>query len=129
MLDNTGSPSTLAPTAAEVALLLQPHRYSYATEADLHDIVENVLISAYGFAVKREVRLSPTSRIDLLVERVGVEVKVAGSAGGVLRQLMRYAADPMIDELVLVTTRRAHIAPADIGGVPVRVVVVNGDAL
>lgn len=103
-------------------------RVRYANELDVQDAVETMLLGE-GLRVAREYRLGRFDRVDLLVEnRIGIEVKVAGSQGDVLRQLRRYGLHERIQGLVLVTTRRSHIMPADVNGKPVRVVVVNGGA-
>lgn len=51
--------------------------------------------------------IHPVDRVDFLIDRVGIELKVDGSWAAVLRQLDRYAASPDLDALVLVTTRRS----------------------
>lgn len=113
----------------ELAAHLRSLAFRYHNEAQLHDLIEGVMLSR-GRA-EREVRLGDAGRIDLLAGRVGVEVKVAGSPSAVRRQLARYAQHDRVDELLLVTTRstHAHGMPAAMGGVPVHVVVVNGGRL
>ena len=59
-------------------------------------------------AYVKECVLSPSERIDFLINGVGVECKISGSKNDVLRQLARYAEFEVIEELVLVTTRAAH---------------------
>ena len=59
-------------------------------------------------AYVKECVLSPSERIDFLINGVGVECKVKGSKNDVLRQLARYAEFEVIEELVLVTTRASH---------------------
>jgi hypothetical protein len=82
-------------------------------------------LTQLGFEVAREVALARGMRIDLLVGRVGIEVKIAGQTSSVARQLRRYAASDLVDELVLATTcpRHAGVAPV-IDGTPVHVVVL-----
>lgn len=89
-------------------------------------------LTAAGITVRREVVLSDErSRIDLLTDdRVGIEVKIAGSWANVVRQLTRYAKCTDIDELVLVTTRVAHHhIPAVLEGKPVHLISLIGAAL
>jgi hypothetical protein len=49
------------------------------------------------------------NRIDFVVGRVGLELKIDGSPSSVLRQLDRYAAADELDAVVLITTRRSHL--------------------
>jgi hypothetical protein len=115
-------------TAAAVAAAIRARRYRYATEEDLQQGILEALIGQ-GFAARREVRLSPRNRIDLLVGRIGIEVKVGGIGRNVERQLARYAASDLIDGLVLVTNRARHQPPATIDGKPVELVWLSGVAL
>ncbi|WP_431976027.1 hypothetical protein [Micromonospora haikouensis] len=113
---------------AAVAQLFGAHRYRYVNELELHDCLDEVLRAA-GVVADREVRLTARERIDfLLPSGLGVEVKVAGSPGAVHRQMARYAAQPSIRALLLVTTRPTHLQglPAGIGGVPVLSVLLRG---
>jgi len=98
-------------------------RTSHTDEAGLQQMIESIL-QLQGLDVQREVRLTPSDRIDFMVGRVGIEVKVASSLAEVTRQLRRYAITGAVDHLVLVTTKVRHrsIGP-DILGVPVTVVV------
>lgn len=115
-------------TAAAVVDVIDAHRFTYASEDALQEGLAAALDAA-GLHVQREVLLSARDRVDLLVGRVAVEVKVAGTNAGVFRQLVRYAGSGDVDELVLVTTRRRHSAiPRDVAGKPLTVVQVGGAA-
>ena len=115
--------------ARAIADLVQTHRFRYRNEVELQDALEHVLLNS-GHAVLREVRLSSRDRIDFLVGRTGIEVKVKGAAAAVQRQLQRYAHSPLLDELLLVTTTQRHLdMPADIGGKPLTVVALSGVGL
>jgi len=46
--------------------------------------------------------------------KTGIEVKIKGNAGDVLRQLRRYAADPRLERIVLVTGKSFSV-PETIG--------------
>lgn len=92
---------------AAVAAAVRGYRFVYATEEQLHDGIASVLERA-GYEVEREVRLSSRNRIDLLVGRIGVEIKIAESAAEVARQIDRYLTSPMLDGVVLVTSRARH---------------------
>lgn len=52
---------------------------------------------------------------------IGVEVKLKGQPAAILRQLERYAADPTLAALVLVTAKPVAL-PLLIGGKPVRII-------
>jgi hypothetical protein len=82
-------------------------RFRWATEDDLQRGLAEAL-AAKGHVVEREIRLNARDRIDLLVDRVGIEVKTAGATRDVERQLLRYLESDLIDELVLVTAKAMH---------------------
>lgn len=114
------------PAADEVAALLAGYRFVYANELELHAGIEQALLTA-GHQPAREVCLTATDRIDFLLGRLGVEVKIAQAPGDVARQLRRYAATGLLDELLLVTTRVRHRAvPALVPGFPVTVHTLIG---
>jgi hypothetical protein len=101
---------------------IRAHHFRYSDEDQLQGALASALLSI-GFDVQREVRLDGASRIDLLVGRVGVEVKVAGTVESVTRQLRRYADHDRIGGIVLVTTRVRHRqVPRSLSGKPVAVV-------
>jgi hypothetical protein len=112
-------------TAAQIASTLRGHRYLYDDELDLQDSLDDVLTGA-GHHVAREVSLSARDRIDLLVGTVGIEVKIAGTADALCRQLTRYAHHDEIRELVAVVGR-ANLTdlPEAVAGVPVTVVYLE----
>jgi hypothetical protein len=114
----------------EVAATFRSRRFMYVAEDRLQQGLAAALV-ADGFEVEREVRLDAHSRIDLLVNRrVGVEVKVAGSAADVARQCARYLRFESIRGLVLVTSRVRHVQlPADVAGKPLEVVSLVGAGL
>jgi alkanesulfonate monooxygenase SsuD/methylene tetrahydromethanopterin reductase-like flavin-dependent oxidoreductase (luciferase family) len=107
--------------------LLSARRFSYGNEEDLQAAIASALEDA-GFEPEREVRVTG-GRIDLLVARVGIEVKVAGSPDRVLEQLRRYAASDEIDGLVLVTSQFKHRMPPALGGKPLACVSIAGAGL
>ncbi|MGH2878927.1 MAG: hypothetical protein ACRDK4_04880 [Solirubrobacteraceae bacterium] len=112
---------------APIVEALRAVRFNYGDEDRLQEGIAAAL-AAVGFDVEREVRLSARDRIDLLVGRVGIEVKVAGSPGSVANQLLRYAKSDRIDGLVLVTSRVRHLAPMVLGK-PIEVVQLAGAGL
>lgn len=90
--------------ASRIAAILSRHRISLSSEQAAHrDIL--AAITAAGLEAQSEVRLDAKSRIDLMVESVGVEIKVGRnhSRREVMAQLVRYAEFPEISALVLVT--------------------------
>ncbi len=110
--------------------LLLSHRYRWTDEKDLQDGLEKVFMEE-GLPYSREFRLGTNSVIDFLVGgRIGVEVKIKGSAAPVLAQLERYAAFEQISSLVLVTGRlQLANMPGMIGGKPLRVLPLIGSLL
>lgn len=101
-------------TGGDIAAVLGTYRLLDTDEYALQDAIGLALRQA-GANPQREVRLNPTDRIDLLIGTTGIEVKVAGTAARVHRQLRRYAACDRITELVLVTTRVQHTTITDVG--------------
>jgi hypothetical protein len=124
------SVQTPAITAAAVAEFLRGVRFRYHDEDRLQEAIAAALETApWAMPVWREVPLAGCGRIDVRVGRVGIEVKVAGQATAVRRQLEGYAHSDAVDELVLVTTRASHHMPAALNGKPVEVVRLIGAAL
>lgn len=113
--------------ARRVAHTLLTHTYQVGSEARLQPLLAKVLTD-HGIAAEREVRVGPRERVDILTGHgVAVEVKVAGTPDAVRRQLVRYAASPQVEAIVLATTRQAHRRlPAEIGGKPVVVAWLSG---
>jgi hypothetical protein len=89
--------------------LLRSLRCLAANESDLQDGLAALLVKA-DIQFDREVRLAPGEIIDFLVGRTGIECKVDGAMHDVLRQLGRYSESDRIDSLILLTTRRQHVA-------------------
>jgi hypothetical protein len=103
--------------------LLKGKRFKYSTERELQDGIEIVLRDA-SVAYEREYALGPGDVIDFLVhESIGLEVKISGSPVEVARQLLRYAGQPKVSHIMLVTgkLRLGHL-PAELLGKPVSVV-------
>lgn len=119
----------LAPADAEaVASAIKSQRYRYADEIQLQDGIAGVLAGA-GIPAVREVSLTAADKIDFMAGRLGIEVKIAGQAAAVQRQLCRYAASAEVDELMLVTTRSAHRSVRrELAGKTVHVVLLSGVA-
>jgi hypothetical protein len=115
-------------TVDQVLAAIRGHRFNYSNEDELQQGLA-AAIASLGLDVEREVRLDGQNRIDLLVGKVGIEVKTKGGVAEVLRQLCRYA--PHVDELVLVTIKASHRAhlPSEVEGTPLAVEFIAGSAL
>ncbi len=92
---------------ADVVEEILAHRFHYVGEAELQDGIWTVL-EEVGFGPRREVVLNVSDRIDFMVGAIGIEVKVDGSLSAIIRQSMRYAKCPEIEELLIVTTLARH---------------------
>lgn len=133
------APQYLAPRTGPDAVAIAEHVvavlgrriYRAAREAALQDGIEQVL-QEHGFRVDREFRLSRGDRPDFLVDGcVAVEVKMRASGSSVLAQLARYAGHERVKALVVATPRLSSLSgmPAEILGVPVRMVALPGPGL
>lgn len=112
--------------AEEVMNILRHYRFRSTTERLLQDAIER-LLQDHGVPFTRELELSPKDRPDFFVTPgLCIEVKIGGSASDARRQLERYAAHGVVEELLLVTTRMIHVMPAAINGKPARVLHIGG---
>lgn len=117
--------------AERIVAALGARVYRAAREIALQDGIEQVLRES-RFRVEREFRLSKRDRPDFLINGcVAVEVKMRASGSAVLSQLARYATDRRVKALVVATPRLSSLSgiPAEILGVPVRVVALPGSGL
>lgn len=115
-------------TTQDIAAIVRRSRLRYANEDELQEGLAAALTAA-GARVEREVRLTSRDRIDLLVGTIGIEVKIAGDARRVERQLERYAASDRVTDLILVTNRARHTPPGMIDGKPVTRILLLGAGL
>jgi hypothetical protein len=99
-------------TVDEVLDVLRRCEFHYASEYDLQAGIAAAL-EGEGLNVHREVRLGASDRIDVLVDRVGIEVKVAGSTEAAVRQCTRYLQSDQLDDVILVTSRARHQVELD----------------
>lgn len=112
-------------TAADVVAAVRHGRYRYTQETQFHLGLEAAMTAA-GLAPVPEVRLTARDRIDFLVDRVGVEVKIKGTADALHRQLLRYAASDQLDELLVITTVPQHRSlPPTLNDKPLTVLVIG----
>ena len=120
-----------AAIADHIVAVLGRRIYRAAREIALQDGIEQVL-QEHDFRVEREFRLTQRDRPDFLVDGcVALEVKMRASGSSVLAQLARYAAHERVGALVVATPRLSSLSgmPAEIFGVPVRMVALPGPGL
>jgi hypothetical protein len=111
-------------TADQVAAVIAGWRGT-AREVAVQAHLAAVLAEAGG-VVAREVPIVG-GRIDIVCDRVGVEVKIAGALAAVARQVIRYAAEPGLDAIVVATTHAQHRQlPRSVRGKPIIVVHMCG---
>lgn len=110
-----------------VITALRAHRFNYTDEHDLHRGIDAALTAA-DVEYATEVRLSARDRIDYVIGRLGVEVKVKGTTDALRRQVTRYTEHDAIDEVLVITTlrRHAHQLPALINGKNVWTIHLGG---
>lgn len=106
--------------AREVIRLLTGKRLLISNEKAVQRQLDEIFKEA-GLALDREVQVKG-GFLDFRERPRGlaIEVKITGSARGFHRQMAGYAADPSIDEFLLITTRACGM-PETIGGKPVSV--------
>jgi hypothetical protein len=106
-------------------LMLRLYQVGHTCEEDLQAKIASALTSS-SVPFEREVNLTPTDRIDFLVGKVGIEVKVKGSPTEVARQLNRYVQSDRIESLLLVTSKATHRAlPSELNGKQIRLLYLN----
>lgn len=114
-----------------IAEKIASFRVRFGTEELLQEDIARVL-AASGIVFVREHHLSPDCRIDFYLPEllIGIECKVDGSSSDVSRQLIRYANQPSIHGLLLVTRRRSHeLAVRELAGKPFRGVWIGASSL
>jgi hypothetical protein len=115
-------PSSAAATAETIAQAIERRQFHYSNEWELQRGVA-IVLDELKLEFHKEVVLGPKQRIDFLVGKVGIEVKVDMSLAGVTRQLWHYADSPQIEALILVTTRHVHRGlPLEMKGKPLFVI-------
>lgn len=123
---------------AWISAQLQTVDLVYNNEYDLQSEIHATLTAA-GAVVDREVTFANSgNRIDMVVQvngydpyepAIGLEVKVDSSTNDVRRQLQRYAEEPFLGGLILVTTRARHRMPTELNGKPITTALLLGGAL
>lgn len=93
--------------ASELAAILKGYRFNYGNEAQLQEGIR-LALEGKGIQFASEVSLTSHDRIDFMVGRTGVEVKVGHPTASVMRQVHRYAQSEQVDEILLITNRCRH---------------------
>lgn len=120
--------AVLTPTLAHVLTALKGRRFRYTNEISLHESLA-AAFDIGGVEHRREVAV-PGGRIDFVVDRLGIEVKIKGTAVALERQIGKYALAEELDEFLVLTTQRTHNAvPRTIGGKRVWVHTIGGFTL
>lgn len=109
----TLSPPLVSDETRRIIALIGRSRLPMSDEKVLQQAIE-ILLGSQGIAFTREAVVAG-GVIDFLAGDVGIEVKIAGPAREVLRQLTRYAEEPRIAHLVLVAAFPCALPPI-IGG-------------
>jgi hypothetical protein len=115
---------TPSPEADRLVRLIGSARVDLSTEAAAQRGLAK-LFETEGIPFEAELRLTASDRIDFLIGRVGVEVKIGQPRRAILRQLERYAGSDRLDELLLVSSAPFPSAGFEIGGKPVLVVSLS----
>jgi len=118
-------PPTLSAPA--VCRLIHGARFHFASEDELQQGIAQ-LLAGQEVPFQRELRVGKRDRLDFFLPREGiaVEVKTGGTLAALTRQLYRYAAQPGVSQLILVTTRSSHRQlPQNLGRKPLYIVHLN----
>lgn len=108
-------------SAVLLAARVRTHRFAVLNEDHLQQALAELL------GGRREVNLTAGGRVDLLLDDVAIEVKVAGSAEAVLRQVQRYAKSDEVREVLVVSTCSGHAhLPGEVSGKRLVVVLAKG---
>lgn len=98
---------------SEILRLIGSVRFGYATENELQQQLHE-LLKTTSAEVIREHRLSSRDRVDFFLKserrNVALECKIKGSVTAITSQLARYAESEDVSEIVLVTSKRVHLA-------------------
>jgi hypothetical protein len=113
-------------TADDICSLIAKQRYHYRDELQLQEGIQAAL-THNCVAFVREHRLNATDRPDFMVGSMVIEVKIKGQLAKLRRQIERYALNPDVCAVVVVTDKmRLSNLPDELYGKPVRVVTLIG---
>ena len=118
--------TTPAEEATTLAALLGAQQFGFSDEDSLQAAIAAAL-AFEGWDYQREFVLDPTNRLDFLVGRVAVEVKIAGTSRQLLDQIERYSLDERVAAMVVISTITGHMGmPGHTSnGTPVKVVYLS----
>ena len=88
--------------ARRIVQLIEGAKINVTTEAASHQAIA-ALLAGHGMDVQTEVRLSPKSRVDLMVGSIAIEVKTGHRRADILRQINRYSQIDEVSEVILAT--------------------------
>jgi hypothetical protein len=119
----------LATRLEAIAAAVRGWRYTCVGEKALQASLGEALSRA-GIAWRREVPVA-SGTLDFLVDGgIAIEVKTGGSLAALTRQVHRYLGEESLRAVLVVSTRAIlDRLPPEIGGKPVRVVVLTGSLL
>jgi hypothetical protein len=118
---------TDAETLAAVLDAVRAYRFNHDDEKELQAGIA-AAFTARGIEYAREVRLSTRDVPDFMVGAIAVEVKIAGSAAAVTRQLDRYAGHDRVRAVVLLTTCPGHqVIHGHLRQKPIATVLLRGN--
>ncbi|MBX3579984.1 MAG: hypothetical protein KF723_22500 [Rhizobiaceae bacterium] len=104
-------------TPEAIVSYLSNRRLPLAREKETQTAI-GAALAENGVEFDREVDLGGRNIIDFLTaDRVGIEVKIAGSARTIHRQCVRYCETGKLSALILASSRASGF-PGEIAGVP-----------
>ncbi len=108
-----------------VAETLASYRFNFQCEDDLQQEIASALESS-GITFQREVLLSENDRVDFLVGKLGIEVKIKGSSTALARQINRYVQSELVDSILVVTAKASlRQLPPELNGKLIKVLYLN----
>lgn len=118
MSDDAAAVPHPALLARRLATVIAASKVDVSTEGAAHRALIDVL-EGHGFNPVSEVSLGKAGRVDIMVDRVAIEVKATASVSrrGIYRQLERYAACSEVMAVVLASSG-AWPTMTKIGDVP-----------
>ena len=105
--------------------VLSRYRFRFKNEDELQQGMAQAF-SAARIEARREVRLDSENRLDFLVGRLAIEVKVAGqfTRAALVRQLERYALSDEVESILVVTNKIIEAIPAQMNGKTVQTIIL-----